>query len=445
MKIFKYTYIAAALLALTAATSCKNEIDDIFDKSAAERIEEALDDYYDILTAAPNGWIMQYFASTEERGYIYYMKFDKNGSVYIATNNEWVGGTFRNETSVFQMIGDDGPVLTFNSYNTLFHIFADPDDVAQWEGSQLGEGHQGDYEFRVINFDKDTRTMTLRGKKRNLEIILTQAPTGISPEQYFEQLTEAEAKMFDSRVSTIYLTTSKRTYVVYHPSTYEISYYPSDGDIITDTQYSTFVATTDGIRFVEPVALDGDTVQNFKLNAAGILECIDPGQTATLSPGDISNMFIADNYIWRVDSESLTGSLVAAYQAVVDESKAKKGGFGQTFRYFQFDTYVESDSQVSHPALSYRNGNAAGHFYLEKIPTATDAINFVFNGDGDAVALRYIELENGDTFTTKAYQDWIALITSTEWGIEANSLMAPTKLTFTSKSNSADSFVVNLQ
>lgn len=444
MKLNKLSYIAAALLALTAATSCKSEIDDIFDKSAAERIEDAISDYTKVLTSAPNGWVMQYFATDEEKGYIYYMNFKADGSVVIASDNEWIGNTYKEETSVFQVIGDDGPVLTFNSYNTLFHLFADPNDVPEWGGRVLGEGHKGDYEFRVMGYDEATQTMTLRGKKRNIEILLTQLPAGVDPEQYFADLKEKRPAVLDERVTLLYLTTPKHEYIVYDMASCEIGYFPVDGDQIADIQYATCVFNGDGIRFATPLELDGATVQNFKLNSAGILECVDKDQTATLSPGKLYDVFTSVNYAWQMDSQSLTGSVADAYQAVVDESKAKTGGFGQNFRYFLFDIFVDADGVV-HPALSFRNGNATGHFYLDKNEAGDNGVKFAFTGSGDAVALRYMELENGPTFTTKAYQDFIALLTAGEWTITANSAMAPTELTFVNKNNTADTFKVVLQ
>ena len=46
-------------------TSCKNEVDDVFDKTATERINAALTSYNDILKSASNGWIMYFYGSQQ--------------------------------------------------------------------------------------------------------------------------------------------------------------------------------------------------------------------------------------------------------------------------------------------------------------------------------------------------------------------------------------------
>ena len=76
-------YAMSLLLAGPAFTSCKNEEDDIFEASPADRLNQAVEDYTNILCAAPNGWVMQYFTNEREPGYIYLMDFDKNTSVKI--------------------------------------------------------------------------------------------------------------------------------------------------------------------------------------------------------------------------------------------------------------------------------------------------------------------------------------------------------------------------
>ena len=46
----KIFFTAAVATALLMSTSCKNEVEDIFDDSAANRIENALVEYSDVLT-----------------------------------------------------------------------------------------------------------------------------------------------------------------------------------------------------------------------------------------------------------------------------------------------------------------------------------------------------------------------------------------------------------
>ena len=168
----KSIYIAAfAALALTA---CSNDSDSIFDQSAAERLEQYKKDYTEVLTADGGLWTMEYFSNPEEPGYVFVMKFDKNGSVVISANHKWIGGKFRQETSLWKMIADNGPVLSFNSYNKLFHIFSDPANIEgpdaptgeEGDINETGYGHEGDYEFQFMEVLDNGQTVRLLGKKR---------------------------------------------------------------------------------------------------------------------------------------------------------------------------------------------------------------------------------------------------------------------------------------
>ena len=76
-----------------AFNSCKPaEEDDIFDKSAAERLNEASDLYSKRLMASPNGWAMQLYPTTENEypygsGYLLLCRFNKDFSVNVSMNN----------------------------------------------------------------------------------------------------------------------------------------------------------------------------------------------------------------------------------------------------------------------------------------------------------------------------------------------------------------------
>ena len=89
-------FLNISLLALVAISSlmlgsCKNEVDEIFDEDAVARLEKAKADYIDILTSNGGKWQMEYYANSEEPGYIYLMTFKKDGSVTISGKNQWIG------------------------------------------------------------------------------------------------------------------------------------------------------------------------------------------------------------------------------------------------------------------------------------------------------------------------------------------------------------------
>ena len=76
-KIFSCILIFATVFGLS---SCKNEEDDIFNASAAERLNAASDLYSARLTAQPNGWAIQYYPTYDDeapngKGYLILTRF----------------------------------------------------------------------------------------------------------------------------------------------------------------------------------------------------------------------------------------------------------------------------------------------------------------------------------------------------------------------------------
>lgn len=70
-------------------TSCSDEVDDVFDKSSALRMQEALKNYNEVLKSPANGWRMDYYGATEYGGYTMFVKFNDDNTVTVA--NEMYG------------------------------------------------------------------------------------------------------------------------------------------------------------------------------------------------------------------------------------------------------------------------------------------------------------------------------------------------------------------
>ena len=128
------------ILALTVVyTSCSNEVDDVFDKSSALRIQEALKNYKTILTTPANGWLMEYYGNTDYGGYNMFVKFSDNDMVEVA--NE-VYGAGKTATSHYKLEQSGGVILSFDEFNEVFHFFSDPDNIL--EIADKGNGMEGD-------------------------------------------------------------------------------------------------------------------------------------------------------------------------------------------------------------------------------------------------------------------------------------------------------------
>ena len=87
-------FLNISLLTLVALSSlmlgsCKNEVDEIFDEDAVARLDKAKAEYTEILTSQGGKWQMEYYANSDEPGYVYLMTFRNDGSVTISGMNKW--------------------------------------------------------------------------------------------------------------------------------------------------------------------------------------------------------------------------------------------------------------------------------------------------------------------------------------------------------------------
>ena len=172
--IFLLSLIGVGML----LSACSNEQDMLFDESAAERLNGASELYSQRLMAHENGWAVQLYPTLEDEapfgsGYLLLMKFGNDRSVTASMKNSLTFGNYKESTSAWQVITDNGPVLSFNTYNEVLHAFSYPEDVPTTEDNETGTGIGGDYEFVIVDAPEDGSYMMLKGKKRGTYNLLT--------------------------------------------------------------------------------------------------------------------------------------------------------------------------------------------------------------------------------------------------------------------------------
>lgn len=256
--------IFASALCLTA---CSGEEADIFDSSAAERLNAASALYSARLTAQPNGWAMQYYPTYDDEepngvGYLMLCRFNKDFSVDVSgynwpqwiqqynteeRKNEWVPTyyqEYREDTSFWEVITDNGPVLTFNSYNSVLHYFSDPDF------RETGTGFGGDYEFIITDAPDDASYMVLKGKKRGTYNLLTPVEEGVEYKTYMSEVRDFQSKLFSpSNPSNCFLVVGDSIYVMEDAVNGLPSLYPVGTDKIVNQNFNPFLITKRGDSF----------------------------------------------------------------------------------------------------------------------------------------------------------------------------------------------------
>lgn len=183
----KYLVIVGLLAATFVA--CNRDEESLFEKPAAQRAQEAIENAFTVLTSSEAGWEMAYFPNLEAdaKGYNMVLKFNKNGNVSVtAKNNTTTGNKMMTDTaSTWSVISDYGPLLTFDTYNDVFHAFSDP--------REDGAGMLGDYEFLILKATPEL--VLLKGKKHSAYSVLRPLKNP-SLEKYFDASQSMMTKLF---------------------------------------------------------------------------------------------------------------------------------------------------------------------------------------------------------------------------------------------------------
>lgn len=159
-KILMFTVALGLMVA--SLPSCLKDDKANFSGSPAARLDKAVKVNKQILESAPNGWSLGYYAGRNYSGpgFTLTLKF-KDGKAYIMGDNKdatTVG------VSEYDVVKDQGVVLTFPTYNGVIHDLAGA-------SQSYPEGLQGDYEFAIL--EANSNFIRLRGKKWKNEMLLT--------------------------------------------------------------------------------------------------------------------------------------------------------------------------------------------------------------------------------------------------------------------------------
>lgn len=455
----KFIYISTILAATAFATvSCSNEEKDLFDQSAAERTESAVTEYKEALTANGGKWVMDYFTNDEECGYTYVVTFNNDGSVTFTGKNKWIGTTVMSESSLWSVISDNGPVLTFNSYNTIFHVFSTPENFADpdWPSGhdddidEQGYGHKGDYEFLLMS--KDENTIRLKGKKYDQTILLRRLPADTDDEAYLNSVDNMKAELFNDKFPSLVITDAngENYSMTAAPSeTYNngnrtscgvYSIYPLDGDPVTQTVTANAIITSEGIRFSKVVEIpraDANAeplkVQTFKYQEGGYLLCTDDNAT-TIKGLSFGELFNSKSYVWVWNKSMLGGTFASLYTDMVAACKAKP--LRENFKSFRF-TRIDNEKY----GLIFKSGDYEGTIYCILTVSGDNAIKFEFDGSYDDTAKFYFK----NSATKTVLESLLNAFNSSSFHLECDSYLVATRMKLVSDANSEDYIVVDVQ
>lgn len=338
-KVYNILFV---LLSMLAFASCSNDVDEVFDKSSAQRINEALVEYKNVLTSAENGWLMKYYpkANTPYGGYSIFVKFDQDGNVTAASD---ATGADKTATSHFKLEQSAGPILSFDEYNDVLHYFSDP---ANPDGiGTNGKGMEGDLEFRILSATADKVVMT--GKKHGAKIVMTPVAAGVSYANAINDMLNLDNEMYYPAYNCLVGDATYSATVSYRVLTF------SRTDVNEDPIEMPYIVTSDGLEFYEPIVLNGDTIKGFKyvggenyeFDATGSdvkMYGVIPPLSTQLANGNwffsMSNMGSYSLAYWNVCKETSQGESVGEDMTYAYLGTSSKGAYG--FNFVSGNTYA---------------------------------------------------------------------------------------------------------
>lgn len=262
----KISYLFALLVSFIAFNACTSDVDNYFPGSAPERATKTVAEVKKILQEAPNGWRMEYYGDMIYGGYNVLCQF-KGDSVQIASEkagkNHEAGldasGNLITETSLahYSVNQSMGVVISFDTFNKLFHYFADPKNE---DYGEAGTGFGGDFEFRVLKYSPDS--IQLQGLKHGDRIMLYPMKADMDWASYLKEIENVKNYMASSSYTLLADNDTLAEVTQYGDYHSLIFQYPDSTGEMKTYAYP-YIITPEGYKFYHEIEIGGKKFTNF--------------------------------------------------------------------------------------------------------------------------------------------------------------------------------------
>jgi hypothetical protein len=405
--------------------SCRdNEQENVFNETPDARQKAFFEQLQSTLTAAENGWIMQYFTSEESQAYNLYAAFDKSYVVELGAKHLYTSNVYQTFTSRYDMLVENGPSLKFVTYNPVLHAFSDPD---------IDREAESDFEFVVA--DISDKIIKMNGKRTNVEVWLNRLD-GLTGEAYILRSEEMQKFLFTKGSPDMLLKTDDKTYFLSNGFSGIFNIRESDADTTT---IMPFVVTPEGFRLYKPLNNGGNNIRTFKLNEDKTgLVCTDAGVNAQITGIAVNAGSFFLNSIelnnansWKIAPDKLSGVFTDIYHSIVDGCKNQ---FKEDFESLFF-TYKTGRKSIT---LSFKSGKYEGAFDIGvSLDETSGKVVFTDKGTFDTNGGVYLKsIEGFGRLLEELFRD--------SFTVTSESSLNPGILRFTSVSNPENRFVLQL-
>lgn len=334
---------------ITASCSLKNQID-YFDSSAAERTEAAISAVAALLDKPEYGWKMEYFVGNSEQdrgGFYLTLKFDSTEGSVDVRSQEYKDSVC---SSYYRFSNDDGPVLSFDTYNDLLHKYA----VAS---SSHYEGQGGDFEFLINSYSENE--IILKGKRS--EKFCRMTPLDMPAKDFSDGMYDLSRSFvvsaFDGTLNGKLV--KGEIDVIYHQFTFQEVAVDENGEIILDADgkpdinssetYPYILTRNNGqphIKFYKPAEFMGAVFDGIDISM---------DDNSLSAPGFEAKGFIPEDwlpydfYIGNFELNYSRGAIAIELVPWVDGESFRVKGISS-----QFDLQMSYDIKTGRVSLSYQ-------------------------------------------------------------------------------------------
>ena len=310
------------------STSCTFEQEDFFDESASLRITHLNEDIQSRLveqsTGENNGWVIQYFvAGTDEldfEGFNLFGRFYKDNKVTLASNHRYLrngnANKYTEHTSSYEMLAEEGPVLSFNTWNDILTVFEDPVSPTSAPGSLVkdGVGMNGDHNLVLKSFKDDE--IVFRGERHSA--LVRFVPCDRSFEEYIAAVNEFKNSITSNTMSNFIVTNGTDTMYFAGLNKGLFGYYDRLVDPLKRKTLSC-VFTPNGFLLNHVDSLGTQTFQEFTMAEDKQKLLSEDGLTKVVSMWE--NYVLTNTTLWKFDTSVFSAEQASLFEQINEEIK----------------------------------------------------------------------------------------------------------------------------
>lgn len=432
----RHSILTAVLVSCGCAatlSSCSNDTDSLFDQPSAERMAASQAAYVATLEGQQQGWVLDFYPSDGSLGGVAYTVRFSGGEATIACEqalrNPVTAATYpvgTELTSLYTIKEETGVILSFDTYNPLLHYWSQP-------SQGHGKGYESDYEFTFISASADS--VVLRGKKHGN--LLRMYPLKQTAAEYVSQVAQMR--------TTLNAVTRKRAVVggqdIPVTMTDNLLTFP-----VTTQQASKtvpFVFTPEGLRFYEPVTINGSTAtQLFYDSTTGDLRS--ESGTITLPTPMVAERFAGTKTQWYFGYDRKKGASDMCDELlniITECAKQTAGSYGEEVRDIYLGINLESAANDPHRmVLGWHTRFSGIDLYIGYAISMEMA-------DYQLQTVNIIPLEGANLFYNYSYwQPFVDFVCEgSPYQLQFDSDDNPTEATLTSEQDSSKWFKLKLK